>query len=166
MTDRQASLFSCCGLNSRTFPNINFQSSPSTSYYRILVPLKIRFDQGLGNFRGFYLKNALFRYVCSLMMTLHYRNAAARCNNRSFVASEPWFLVTCRRRYRPEILPGLFPIMSTALRAITLGLDPSVGTGSNPGDHSTVSQLALQPSKTKGKVQSKNCLFRDENCRT
>jgi hypothetical protein len=37
------------------------------------------------------------------------------------------------------------------------GFDPSVRTGSNPGAR-TVSQLALQPSKKKGKVQSKNDL--------
>jgi hypothetical protein len=140
-------------------------------------PSKFALPKGLGNFRGFYHKNALFRYVCSLMMALHYRDAAARCNNRSFVASEPWFLGTCRRRYRPEILPALVPIMSTALRAITLGLILVLGPAITRGlilvlgpaptqGARTVSQLALQPSKTKGKLQSQNYLFRDEHCRT
>jgi hypothetical protein len=116
-------------------------------------PSKFALPRGLGNFKGFYLKNALFRYVCSLMMTLHCRNAAAHCNNRSFVASEPWFLGTCRWRYRPEILPPRVPIMSTALRAITLGLILVLGPAPTQA-HALCHSLLLSRRERKEKYQS------------
>jgi hypothetical protein len=167
MEHPQASLFSCnvCAYFS-CFSDINFQRSPRISISRILVlPLKIRFVHGFWQFRGFYIKDALFRSVCCIMMTLHYRRAAARCNNKSFVASEPWFLGTCRRRYRPEILPALVSIMSTALRAITLGLILALVPAPTQAHALCHSLLALQPSKMQGKGQPKNYLFRDEHCR-
>jgi hypothetical protein len=39
---------------------------------------------------------------------LHYSRAAARCNNRSLVANDPWFLGTCRLR-PPRISAGAGP---------------------------------------------------------
>jgi hypothetical protein len=46
-------------------------------------PSKIALSEDFGNFRAFYLKNALFQYVCCLTMTLHYHRAAARCNTNT-----------------------------------------------------------------------------------
>jgi hypothetical protein len=51
---------------------------------------------------------------------LHYSREAARCNNRTLVASDPWFLGTCRLRYLLELLLALVPLTSPASRAIPL----------------------------------------------
>jgi hypothetical protein len=51
---------------------------------------------------------------------LHYSRAAARCNNRTLVASDPWFLGTCRLRYLLELLLALVSLTSPASRAIPL----------------------------------------------
>jgi hypothetical protein len=51
---------------------------------------------------------------------LHYSRAAALCNNRTLVASEPWFLGTRRLRYLIELLLALVPLTSPASRAIPL----------------------------------------------
>jgi hypothetical protein len=51
---------------------------------------------------------------------LHYSRAAARCNNITFVASEPWSLGTCRLRYLRELLLALGPLTIPAPHAIPL----------------------------------------------
>jgi hypothetical protein len=51
---------------------------------------------------------------------LHYSRAAALCNNRTLLASEPWFLGTRRLRYLLELLLALVPLTSPASRAIPL----------------------------------------------
>jgi hypothetical protein len=51
---------------------------------------------------------------------LQYSRAAARCNCGTFAASEAWFLGMCRRRYLPELLLALVPMMNPASRAIPL----------------------------------------------
>jgi hypothetical protein len=51
---------------------------------------------------------------------LHYSRAAARCNNITLVANDPWFLGKCRLRYILELLLALVPLTSPASRAIPL----------------------------------------------
>jgi hypothetical protein len=51
---------------------------------------------------------------------LHYSRAAARCNNRTLMASDPWFLGTCQLLYLLELLLALVPLTSPASRAIPL----------------------------------------------
>jgi hypothetical protein len=51
---------------------------------------------------------------------LHYSRAAARCNNRTLVASDPLFLGTCRLRYLLKLLLALVPLTSPASCAIPL----------------------------------------------
>jgi hypothetical protein len=51
---------------------------------------------------------------------LHYSGAAARCNKRTLVASDPWLLGTCWLRYLLEWLLALVPLTSSASRAIPL----------------------------------------------
>jgi hypothetical protein len=51
---------------------------------------------------------------------LHYSRAAVRYNNRTLVASDPWFLGTCRLRYLLELLLALVSLTSPASRAIPL----------------------------------------------
>jgi hypothetical protein len=51
---------------------------------------------------------------------LHYSRAAARCNNRTLVASDPWFLGTCRLRYLLQLLLAPVPLTSPPSRAIPL----------------------------------------------
>jgi hypothetical protein len=51
---------------------------------------------------------------------LHCNRAAARCNNRTLVAIDPWFLGTCRLRYLLELLLALVPLTSPPSRAIPL----------------------------------------------
>jgi hypothetical protein len=80
------------------------------------------------NLRDFTSEGAVFViFVASsrddkALRMLHYSTAAARCNKRTLVASETWFLETCRRRYLPELLPALVPVMNPASCAIPLSL--------------------------------------------
>jgi hypothetical protein len=53
------------------------------------------------------------------LRVLHYSRAAARCNNRTLVASDPWFL-ECRLRNLLELLLVLVSLTSPASRAIPL----------------------------------------------
>jgi hypothetical protein len=85
----------CTPLFSRAIPNNNFQSGARSPYSRILVlPLKMRCFQGFRQLlTGLFPENALLSLYLQLnavMMTLHYSRAAARCNNRSLVASALW----------------------------------------------------------------------------
>jgi hypothetical protein len=85
-----------------TFPEKTFQSSTRIAYSRILVlPLKIRCFQGFQqNLAGCSPRMCDFRYLCSIcrdddaLLTFRCSRVAARCNHRTFVASEPWFLGT------------------------------------------------------------------------
>jgi hypothetical protein len=54
------------------------------------------------------------------LLTVHCSRVAVRCNNITFVANEPWFLGTCRRRHLLELPPALVPMMSPAPRAVPL----------------------------------------------
>jgi hypothetical protein len=65
------------------------------------------------------------------------------------------------QKYGPELVS----IMSTALRAITLGLILVLVPAPTQAHALCHSLLALQPSKKQGKGQSKNYFFRDEHCR-
>jgi hypothetical protein len=112
-----------------------------------------------------------FRNLCSecrddnrLLLTFQYIRAAARCKNLTLVAGEPRFLGTSRRRYLPELLPAIVPMMSPSPRAYAEAF-PNIGTGSS-GDARPASRFALQMPTKKWKVQSKSCLFRDEHGRT
>jgi hypothetical protein len=95
----------CAGLSilvvpaySRAFPENNFQSSTRIAYSRILVLLlQVRYFQGFQqNLAGVYPENEMFSPSLqhdAVMMTPFSRSitvsrAAARCNNRSLVASE------------------------------------------------------------------------------
>jgi hypothetical protein len=94
----------------------------------ILLPLKNRsFQLGKQDFCGVLPPMAPFSLylqhqgvLITPLRMLHYSRAAARCNNRTLVASDPWILGTCRLRYLLELLLALATLTSPAARAIPL----------------------------------------------
>jgi hypothetical protein len=92
---------------------------------------------------GFYPETALFPlrlHLHAVVVNVDCSGAAARCDNRSLVASELWFLGTCRRL--PEILPA-GPSDEPSSARDHAEPAPGVGTGSS-ADARPASQLLLR----------------------
>jgi hypothetical protein len=119
-------LYICANRSFSCFPETYVQSTTSTAcscatrqnpQYSIWVA---RFLQDFTSEGAVFVIFAASSCSDNALRMLHYSSAAARFNNRNLVASEPWFLGTCRPRYLLELLLELAPLTSPASRAIPL----------------------------------------------
>jgi hypothetical protein len=120
---------------------------------------------------GFYRKNVLFSLPLqhdAVTMTLFSRSTtveqlpAATIDPLWQVSHGFWNMSAA---ISPRITAGARPNNVLSSPRDHAEPAPNVGTGSS-ADARPAAQLALQPPKKKGKLQSKRYLFRDEHCRT